>query len=54
MFEEVENDGNEMVGSRWVIIRKEKADGRKQITRGNWSPRESKKKKRHSLIHLRC
>ena len=34
IFEEVENEGQETVGSRWVITRKEKADGQKQNHKG--------------------
>ena len=34
VFEEVENEGQETVGSRWVITRKEKADGQKQNYKG--------------------
>ena len=30
VFEEVEDEGQETVGSRWVITRKEKVDGQKQ------------------------
>ena len=29
VFEEVEDNGQERIGSRWVITRKEKADGQK-------------------------
>ena len=31
VFEKVEDEGQETVGSRWVITRKEKADGQKKI-----------------------
>ena len=34
VFEEVEDEGQETVGSRWVITRKEKADGQKQKVKG--------------------
>ena len=34
MFEEVENEGQETVGSRWVITKKGKADGQKQNFKG--------------------
>ena len=34
MFDEVEDNGQETVGSRWVITRKEKADGQKQEVKG--------------------
>ena len=34
VFEEVEDEGQETVGSRWVINRKEKADGQKQKVKG--------------------
>ena len=29
VFEEVEDDGQDRIGSRWVITKKEKADGQK-------------------------
>ena len=34
VFEEVEDEGHETVGSRWVITRKEKADGQKKNVKG--------------------
>ena len=34
MFEEVKYEGQEIVGSRWVITKKEKADGQKQNFKG--------------------
>ena len=34
VFEEVENEGQETVDSRWVITRKEKSDGQKQKLKG--------------------
>ena len=34
VFEEVEDEGQETVDSRWVITRKEKADGQKQKVKG--------------------
>ena len=34
VFEEVEDEEQETVGSRWVITRKEKADGQKQKVKG--------------------
>ena len=34
VFEEVEDVGQETVGSRWVITRKEKADGQKKNYKG--------------------
>ena len=34
VFEQVEDVGKETVGSRWVITRKEKADGRKTNNKG--------------------
>ena len=34
VFEEVEHEGQETVGSRWKITRKEKADGQKQNYKG--------------------
>ena len=34
VFEEVEDEGQETVDSRWVITRKEKADGQKQKIKG--------------------
>ena len=34
VFEEVEDKGQETVDSRWVITRKEKADGQKQKVKG--------------------
>ena len=34
MFEEVQDVGQETVGSRWVITKKEKADGQKQNFKG--------------------
>ena len=34
MFEEVKDEGQETVGSRWVITKKEKADGQKQNFKG--------------------
>ena len=34
VFEEVENEEQETVGSRWVITRKETADGQKQNYKG--------------------
>jgi len=35
VFEDVENEGQETVDSRWVITRKEKADGQKQKVKGD-------------------
>ena len=34
VFEEVEDEGQEKEGSRWVITRKEKADGQKEKVKG--------------------
>ena len=34
MFEEVEDIGQERIGSRWVITKKEKADGQKTVFKG--------------------
>ena len=34
VFEEVKYEGQETVGSRWVITKKEKADGRKKNVKG--------------------
>ena len=34
VFEEIENEGQETVGSRWVLARKEKADDQKQNFKG--------------------
>ena len=34
VFEEVKYEGQETVGSRWVITKKEKADGQKQNFKG--------------------
>ena len=34
VFEEVEDEGQETVGSRWVITRKEKTEGQKQRVKG--------------------
>ena len=34
VFEEVENDGQERISSRWVITKKEKADGQKTNYKG--------------------
>ena len=34
MFKEVKYGGQETVGSRWVITKKEKADGQKQNCKG--------------------
>ena len=34
VFEEVEDEGQETIGSMWVITRKEKADGQKQKVKG--------------------
>ena len=31
MFEEVEDEGQETIGSRWIVSRKEKHDGQKQL-----------------------
>ena len=31
VFEEVEDKGQEKIGSRWVITKKEKADGEKKV-----------------------
>ena len=36
VFEEVEDEGQERVGSRWVITRKEKANGQKQMWKEKW------------------
>ena len=54
VFEEVENEGQETVGSRWVITKKEKADGQKRILKGDLSLKDAKKKKLLSWIHLQC
>ena len=35
-FEEVEYEGQETVGSRWVITKKEKADGQKTNYKEDW------------------
>ena len=34
IFEEIEGMGQEKVGSHWVIARKEKADGQKEVYKG--------------------
>ena len=34
VFEEVEDEGQETIGSRWVITKKEKADGQKKVYKG--------------------
>ena len=34
VFEEVEDEGQDKLGSRWVITRKEKADGQKKNVKG--------------------
>ena len=34
VFEEVEDEGQETIDSRWVITRKEKSDGQKQKVKG--------------------
>ena len=34
VFEEVEDEGQDVVDSRWVITRKEKSDGQKQKVKG--------------------
>ena len=30
-FEEVEDEGQEAIGSRWIVTKKEKHDGQKQM-----------------------
>ena len=34
VFEEVDDIGQEKIGSRWVITKKEKADGQKTVYKG--------------------
>ena len=45
MFEEVEDEGQETVGSRRVITKKEKADGQKQNFKGRLEAKRFLEKK---------
>ncbi len=53
-FEEVEDEGQETVDSRWVITRKEKADGKKQKVKGRLVAKGFQEKKHLNLIHQQC
>ena len=54
VFEEVEDVGQETVGSRWVITKKDTADGQKTNFKEDWWQKDSKKRKHLSRIHLHC
>ena len=54
VFEEVEDVGQETVGSRWVITRKEKADGQKTNCKGRLVAKGFQEKKHHSQTHQQC
>ena len=51
VFEEVEDEAQETVGSRWVITRKEKADGQKQKVKGRLVAKDLRRK--NHLNHMR-
>ena len=54
VFEEVEDEGQETVGSRWVITQKEKSDGQKQNYKGRLVAKGFQEKKHPSQIHQQC
>ena len=53
VFEEVDDVGQETIGSRWVITKKEKADGQKTDYKGRLVE-AFRKKRRHSQILQPC
>ncbi len=54
VFEEVKYEGQETVGSRWVITKKEKADGQKKNVKGRLVANDFKKQKLHNMMHQQC
>ena len=55
MPEEVKDEGQETVRSRWVITKKEKADGQKQNFKGRLVAKGfQEKQKLHKWIHQQC
>merc|ERR1712115_403248 len=49
VFEEVEDEGQDTVDSKWVITRKEKADGQKQKVKGRLVAKGFQKKESSQL-----
>ena len=39
VFEEVKDEGQEMIGSRWVVMKNEKNDGQKEKTKARLEAR---------------
>ncbi len=54
VFEEVEDEGQNTVDSRWVITRKEKADGQKQKVKGRLVAKGFQVRNHLSHIHQQC
>ena len=54
VLEEVEDEHQETVDSRWVITRKEKSDGQKQKVKGRLVAKVFRKRRHLSLIHQQC
>ena len=49
-FEEVEDEGQETIGSRWIVSRKEKHDGQKQMYKARLVARGFQERDGHSQI----
>ena len=54
VFEEVDDCGQEIIGSRWVVTLKEKADGQKAKVKVRLVPRGFKKVRSHIWICGQC
>ena len=54
VFEEVEDNGQERISSRWVITKKEKADGQKTDYKGRLVACRFRRNRLLNLIHLQC
>ena len=54
VFEEVEDEGQDTIDLRWVINRKEKADGQKQKVKGRLVAKSFQEKEALSQIHQQC
>ena len=54
VFEEVDDLGQDTIGSRWVITKKEKADGQKTVFKGRLVARAFRRNNLPNLIHQQC
>ena len=54
VFEEVDDNGQDKIGSKWVITQKEKTYGQKAAVKGRLCLNDFRSKNCHNLIHLQC